>query len=81
MLTAAMGRGGKRSKAGSRTGSPGGSSHEGSIARVDQSHSQVILVNSNIAIYSEVYWSTIPGTFSRPMVQISPLSDWLKLTF
>ena len=41
MLSAAMGRGGKRSKTGSRAGSPGGSSLEGSIARADQTHSQV----------------------------------------
>ena len=41
MLSAGVGRSGKRSKAGSRAGSPGGSSHEGSIARADQSHSLV----------------------------------------
>ena len=41
MLSAGVGRSGKRSKTGSRAGSPGGSSHEGSIARADQSHSLV----------------------------------------
>ena len=44
MLTAGMGRGGKRSKTGSRAGSPGGSSHEDSIARADQSHNQVFSI-------------------------------------
>ena len=44
MLSAAVGRGGKRSKTGSRAGSPGGSSLEDSIARDDQTHSQVCLV-------------------------------------
>ena len=41
LLTAGVGRGGKRSEAGSRRDSPGGSSHEGSITRPDQSHTQV----------------------------------------
>ena len=40
-MLAALGRGGKRSKTGSRAGSPGGSSNEGSVARADQTHTQV----------------------------------------